>query len=67
MNDHGKALDTIAEAKRRFGDDQAFLPSYIAIYYATRQLEMLIAALNRCVEVAVPGHRRALQDFDFDR
>ncbi|MGA9580679.1 MAG: M48 family metalloprotease [Allosphingosinicella sp.] len=55
MNNHGKALATIGEAKRRFGDDQAFLPSYIAIYFETRQPEMLIAALNRCTEVADPG------------
>ena len=55
MNGHGKALSVIAEAKRRFGDDQAFLPSYIAIYLETRQPEMLVAALNRCAEVADPG------------
>ncbi len=54
MRNFAKALAVIGEAKRRFNDDQAFLPQYIAIYSATKQTDMLVAMLNRCAEVADP-------------
>jgi hypothetical protein len=55
MGNYAKALAVIAEAKRRFNDDQAFLPNYVAIYSATRQTELLVMTLNRCSDVADPG------------
>lgn len=55
MRNFAKALAVIGEAKRRFNDDQAFLPQYIAIYFATKQTDMLVLMLNRCAEVADPA------------
>jgi hypothetical protein len=55
MANYPKALAVIAEAKRRFNDDEAFLPQYIAIYMATKQTEMLVVTLNRCLDVADQG------------
>lgn len=43
-----KALTVIADAKARFGDDDAFLPYLVAIYVQTRKIPELMAVSARC-------------------
>lgn len=43
-----RALDVIAETKRRFGDDDGFLPRLVQIYTLTNNGPQQIAALARC-------------------
>lgn len=43
-----RALDVIAETKRRFGDDDGFLPRLVQIHTLTNNGPQQIAALARC-------------------
>ena len=61
MRSYDKALAVIAESKKRFGDDQAFLPDFIAIYAATRNNEAWASAIVRCGEVADPAIEQRCQ------
>lgn len=54
MHSYPKALLVIGEAKKRFGDDQAFLHNYIAIYAATNQTDLWAATMERCGQATDP-------------
>lgn len=43
-----RALEVIAETKRRFGDDDGFLPRLVQIYTLTNNGTQQVAALARC-------------------
>ena len=50
MNNNAKAVAIIAEARHRFGDDDAFIPALVTIYTNTRQTDLMVATLNRCID-----------------
>jgi hypothetical protein len=51
MRNYRKALAVVDLAKSRFQDDQAFLPSLIAIYAAANRTPELLDAITRCAKV----------------
>jgi Zn-dependent protease with chaperone function len=61
IKNYSKALATIQEAKRRFEDDDPFLPSLVTIYVQTRKSDLLVAALSRCMETEDENLRKQCQ------
>jgi Zn-dependent protease with chaperone function/predicted house-cleaning NTP pyrophosphatase (Maf/HAM1 superfamily) len=51
---YAKALSVIADAKSRFGDDDAFLPYMVTIYVQTRKTAELMAVNARCAALSDP-------------
>lgn len=51
IKSYKRALEVIALAKSRFGDDDKFLPALITIYIQTRQTDLAVAHINRCYAI----------------
>lgn len=60
-----KALNVIDVASVRFGDDYAFLPAKIRIYFALRKTDELAATLAKCAGSQDEGLRRQCSDAIF--